>query len=33
MGAYGYSETIEDLFGGVTGRTLVRAKCPLLLAH
>jgi nucleotide-binding universal stress UspA family protein len=33
MGAYGHSKRIQDLFGGVTRRMLVKAACPLLIAH
>lgn len=33
MGAYGQSKRIQDLFGGVTRRMLVKTDCPLLIAH
>ncbi|MBA2918311.1 universal stress protein UspA [Sphingomonas sp. MAH-20] len=33
MGAYGRSKRIQDLFGGVTRRMLVKTGCPLLIAH
>jgi nucleotide-binding universal stress UspA family protein len=33
MGAYGHSRRIEDIFGGVTRRMLVKTDYPLLIAH
>lgn len=33
MGAYGHSKRIQDIFGGVTRRMLVKTACPLLIAH
>jgi nucleotide-binding universal stress UspA family protein len=33
MGAYGRSKRIQDVFGGVTRRMLVKTECPLVIAH
>lgn len=33
MGAYGHSRHLENIFGGVTRRMLVKTECPLMIAH
>lgn len=33
MGAYGHGRAVDMLFGGVSGRMLVRSELPLFLVH